>query len=291
MQEEFTLEKYLYRSGFSDGTIRTYMFQLENFLTVNPNAKNYGHKDILDAMEEITKHKKSASYRTAILAAIKKYYDYLVETGQRDDHPCKRLQIKLLRNYTVIHNDLFSSSELELLMDRKDRYPHLKIKNQVVISLLVYQGLTSGEISTMKVQHINLDEGKIFVKESRDLMRRHLEMNPKQYRIFDRYINESRKALMKVESDKLVIGVRGFPSTTGEVGYLVEQFRPLFPGRILNPLTIRQSVIANWLNEKKYPLETVQLMSGHRWMSTTARYRYTSNDEKRILINRFHPLG
>jgi len=59
----------------------------------------------------------------------------------------------------------------------------------------------------------------------------------------------------------------------------------------LNPSTIRQSVIANWLNEKKYPTEMVQLMAGHKTMSTTALYRYTANDEKRILINKFHPLG
>ncbi|HRE98597.1 MAG TPA: site-specific integrase, partial [Flavobacteriales bacterium] len=195
------------------------------------------------------------------------------------------------RDKSVIQQDLFSSTELELLMNREERYPDLKMKNQAVISLLIYQGLSSGEIANLKVQHIHLDEGKIFVKESRDLMRRHLEMHPKQYRIFDRYINESRKSLLKAETDKLIIGVRGNPITTGEVGYLVEQFKILFPGRNLNPSTIRQSVISNWLNEKKYPLEMVQLMAGHRWISTTQKYRHTSNDEKRILINRFHPLG
>ncbi len=135
-------------------------------------------------------------------------------------------------------------------MNREERYPDLKMKNQAVISLLIYQGLSSGEIANMKVQHIHLDEGKIFVKESRDLMRRHLEMYPKQYRIFDRYINESRNSLLKTETDKLIIGVRGNPITTGEVGYLVDQFKILFPGCHLNPSTIRHSVISNWLNKK-----------------------------------------
>lgn len=290
-QEEFTFEKYLYKIGFSDGSVKSYLYQVENYLTTYPDAEKFKHKDLLNALDDIGKLRPNARYKIAILSAIKKYYDYLVEIGRRDDHPCRTVFIRFNRNPSVIHNDLFSSPELELLMDRKDRYPHLKLKNQVVLSLLIYQGLTSGEIANMKVQHVNLDEGKIFVKESRDIMRRHLEMHPKQYRIFDKYITESRKNLLKVETDKLVIGIRGVPTTVGEVGYLVEQFWPLFPGRKLNPLTIRQSVISNWLNEKRYPLETVQLMAGHRWISTTARYKYTPHDEKRLLINRFHPLG
>ncbi|HRJ39351.1 MAG TPA: tyrosine-type recombinase/integrase [Flavobacteriales bacterium] len=290
-QEELTFEKYLYRIGFTNQSVKSYLYQFENFITVYPDAARFSYKDIMVVLEEIAKQKPNTRYRIAILSVIKKYYDYLIEIGQRDDHPCKTIQIKFNRDKSVIQQDLFSSTELELLMNREERYPDLKMKNQAVISLLIYQGLSSGEIANLKVQHIHLDEGKIFVKESRDLMRRHLEMHPKQYRIFDRYINESRKSLLKAETDKLIIGVRGNPITTGEVGYLVEQFKILFPGRNLNPSTIRQSVISNWLNEKKYPLEMVQLMAGHRWISTTQKYRHTSNDEKRILINRFHPLG
>lgn len=267
------------------------MYQIVNFLTVHPNAENYKYSDIINALEDIAKHKQNVRYRISILACIKKYYDYLIEAGRRNDHPCRTINIKQQRNKSVIHNDLFSSRELELLMNREERFPHLKLKNQAVISLLIYQGLTSGEIANMKVQHINLEEGKIFVKESRDLMRRHLDMHPKQYKIFDEYIHKFRKELLKTETDALIIGVRGLPTSTGEVGYLVEQFRPLFPGRHLNPTSIRQSVIANWLNEKRFPLETVQLIAGHRWISSTAKYRHTSLDEKRILINRFHPMG
>jgi len=44
--------------------------------------------------------------------------------------------------------------------------------------------------------------------------------------------------------DNLIIGTRGFPITTGEVRYLLEQFWTQFPGRSLNPLTVRQSVIS-----------------------------------------------
>lgn len=284
-------ETYLRKMNHSEQTIKTYVYQAEAFLVMNLKAKNYRYKDVLDALEIYTQHRDNGNYKTAILASIKKYYDYLIDAGIRNDHPCRTFHFKRLRKKGIIAQDLFTSEELELLLNREERYADLKLKNQALISLMIYQGLTSGEIASMKVQHINLDEGKIFVKESRTQSRRNLEIQPKQFKILDRYIHESRKKLLRTSTDALIIGKLGVPVTIGEVGYLVEQFKPLFPGRNLNPGTIRQSVIANWLNEKKLPLETVQLMAGHRWISSTLRYRQNSNEEKRLLINRLHPLG
>jgi integrase/recombinase XerD len=122
-------------------------------------------------------------------------------------------------------------------------------------------------------------------------LRRHLEMHPKQYGFFESYINESRKQLLKIESNLLFISTRGIPSGKDDIRYVVETFKHLFPDRNLNPESIRQSVISIWLNEKRFPLEQVQLMAGHKWISTTVRYRQAPTDERRLIINRLHPLA
>ena len=193
----------------------------------------------------------------------------------------------------MLLNDLFSSEELELLMNRKERYPALKLKNQVIISLLIYQGLMPGEIVELKTTNVDLDAGTIFLKGNTKLSRRHLELIPKQYRLFDRYLNESRAQLKQkgLKTDALVLGKLGTPITVDDVNYIVETAKSLFADRNLNPKTIRASVIANWLNEKKIPLEQAQLLAGHKWISTTVGYRHTSVDKQREMINKFHPLG
>jgi len=48
---------------------------------------------------------------------------------------------------------------------------------------------------------------------------------------------------------------------------MLHPMKALFPNKKLNPQTIRQSVIANWLNVDKIPLEDVQLLSGQKWMT------------------------
>lgn len=291
MKPTTTFHEYLHHIGHSERTMKSYEYTVSIFLHVNPEAENFKYKDVLNYLSENAKQS-SLRTKTAILAAIKKYYDYLIEIGKRNDHPCRTLHLKGgNRNKGVIHADLFGSEELELLLEREERYTILKQKNQVLVSLLIYQGMTVGEIADLKVQHIDLDKGTVFIKESRTQTKRHLELQPKQYRIIDRYIHESRKELISVETDALILGKLGKPITPEDAHYIVSTFKPLFPDRNLNPQTIRQSVIANWLNEKKIPLEQVQLMAGQKWISTTARYRQTSVEEQRAMMNKFHPMG
>ena len=292
MERAATLKQYLQHIGHSAKTIKSYLYTVDIFLHLSPGAENFKYKDVLNYMSEKGKHYNNIHTKTAVLSGIKKYYDYLIEIGKRNDHPCRTIYFKGgNRNRDIIHADLFTSQELELLMEREERYPALKLKNQVLVSLLIYQALTAGEIAALKVEHIDLDKGTVYVKESRTLAKRHLELQPKQYRLLDRYIQESRKELISVETDKLVLGKLGTPITTDDINYIVSTFKPLFPDRNLNSKTIRQSVIANWLNEKKIPLEQVQLMTGQKWISTTAKYRQTSVEEQRTLINKFHPMG
>lgn len=294
MKTELTFEQYLTQQGHTKQTIKSYVYEAGFFLESNPKAAKYTYKDILDYFATDGKQFKNKNYRTTILASIKRYYDYLVEIGQRNDHPCRRLFFKRgKRSQQVILNDLFSSEELEQLMHREERYEALKLKNQVLVSLLIYQGLTPGEIVGLKVSNIDLDAGTVFLKGNKKISKRHLELIPKQYRLFDRYLNESRPSLKQkgLKTDAFILGKLGTPITVDDVNYIIETAKPLFPDRNLNPKTIRASVIANWLNEKKIPLEQAQLLAGHKWISTTVAYRHTSVDKQREMINKFHPLG
>jgi integrase/recombinase XerD len=292
--EQLTFQQYLERQGHTAQTIKSYAYQASIFLDANPKADTYKYKDIASFLSDQSKAYKNLNYRNSILASIKRYYDYLIEVGKRNDHPCRRIFLKSgKRNKQVIHNDLFSSAELELLMQREERYEDLRLKNQVIISLLIYQALTAGEIAELKITNIDLDNGTVYLKGSQKLSRRHLELNPKQYRLMDNYLTIGRPKLKRkeIKTDRLILGKLGTPITVDDVNYIVSTFKSLFPDRNLNPKSVRQSVIANWLNERKMPLEQVQLLAGHKWISSTFGYRQTSSDEQREMINRFHPLG
>jgi len=83
----------------------------------------------------------------------------------------------------------------------------------------------------------------------------------------------------------------GKPESVDGIHSMLEPLKALFPQKKLHSKAIRMSVIANWLNERKIPLEDVQLMAGHKWPSSTERYHREDLEEQRRLINEFHPLN
>jgi site-specific recombinase XerD len=288
------IETYLEQQGHTPQTIRSYTYHIKVFLSRNPQAQHYQYKDVVAYFNKANDGYLNSNYRTAILAAIKRYYDFLIETGKRNDHPCRRLFLKSgMHKPRFVSNVLFSSEELERLLMREERYKDLKLKNQLILSFLIFQAVTPGEIASLRMNQIDLDSGTIFLQGNRHLGSRTIDLFPRQFRLVENYLREDRPKLLRTEkhSDILILNKLGSPVQVDDINYLIETFKPLFPDRNLNAMTIRQSVIANWLNEKRIPLEQVQLLAGHKWIGSTLVYRQKSMDEQRELINKWHPLG
>lgn len=284
-------EKYLKSIGFSNQTVRTYKHKAGAFYIANSNAASYTYQQVLTYFNTLQQQYTNSNTKDSYLMAIKKYYDYLIERGIREDHPCKTLFLKKRINKNFIPSNVFSPEELEQLLEREERYEHLRLKNKALISLLIYQGLSAGEICNLKIKHIDLDKGTMYVSGIRKLSNRTLELHPKQYRLFEHYISHARKRqLINGNSDFLILGFQGNPITVDDVNYLIGTLKPLFPDRNLTTLAIRNSVIYNLLNSKKIALEQVQLFAGHKWISTTAKFLQTPMNEQRELINKWFPV-
>jgi len=54
-------------------------------------------------------------------------------------------------------------------------------------------------------------------------------------------------------------------------------------------MQIRQSVITEWLKEKN--LRTVQYMAGHRYISSTERYKTSNLEDLKDALNKHHLLN
>lgn len=293
MKKPVTIKQYLYER-LAPQSADNYLYTINHFINTHPNAKKYKYQNLVNFLADVRqRYPKNIQTSIRILAAIKKYYDYLIFIGARGDHPCQTLTVKKGASQSIQLQDLFTSEELQLLLQRENRYRHLENRNKVLISLLIYQGLTSDELIRLDTDNIDLDNGTVYVKGSSKLNRRTLKLDSTQILLFDRYINQTRDEMMKRiarKTNKLILNKLGQPISVEGIFAVVEVLGPLFPERKLNPRSIRMSVICNWMNEKKLSLEAVQLLAGHKWPSTTEKYRKMDNLKQRELINRFFPI-
>jgi integrase/recombinase XerD len=286
-----TFERYLHGYNYAQRTVSEYVRLVNAFLNSNPSGHKYTHKEIVSYMNDRANDYPDTDTALHILHALKKYYSFLIETGQREDHPCFTLNMKAKKGRTIIHQDLFTSEELEQLVNRKEFFDVFAVKHQLTISLLIYQGLMAGELLRLKVQDINFDNGTMFIRSSRNQNSRYLGIHPKQVQLLDQYITGVRKRLLRTQTDLLLISSRtGMPIKIDDMSHVMKSCKPMFPDRNLHPITIRKSVIANWLNERKLPLEQVQIMAGHKCMSSTERYKQSNPIEQRELMNKWFPI-
>ena len=267
---------------YTDQTASRYARAVDHF-TTHIESEKATHKEIIDYLH---KHNKATA---PVLAALKKYFDYLIEKGIRNDHPCRTITTKK-KSKPMQHQDLFTVEELELLMKREERYPILRNRNKVLLSLLIYQGLTPQNITNLRTVDIDLDAGTVYVMATKQLTRRTLELRSNQVLRLHKYIYQDRAELMKTGSPRLFITQRGENLSVDALNRMLRPLQGLFSNKNLNASTIRQSVILNWINHYDYPLEDVQLLAGQRWLSSTVKYKVINRDDNREKINRFFPL-
>ncbi len=285
------IEKYLHQNLRSSTADRYYRI-ISHFTATHPKAKFYQYKDIVNHMANQRKNYDAGTCNT-MLAAFKKYYDYLLEAGLRNTHPCRTFRMRRKRTNIQVQN-LFTAAELEELLNQPNRYADMEVRNKVVLSLLIYQGLTCGELIKLNVADIDLDAGTVYVKSSSKLNSRTIELHRTQFSLFINYLSSTRKNLLKITGEnsakKLLIGKTGTPLVQDGIKALFKPLKHFFPDRVLNASTVRQSVIANLLNQKKASVLQVQEMSGMRYPSSAERYRSKDVEEQRKLINQYHPL-
>ena len=276
-------------------TAESYYRAITIYLKQNKKAKTASYHHVVDYLGEIRKQGKSPHTIKAILNAIKKYYRYLNHTGQRKDHPCNYLNLKDKLHNDAQLQDLFTAEELEELLgyEPKRFKNQLEIKNKTLLSLLIYQALTRSNINGLTVKDIYLEKGTIYIKSTSNTNSRTLKLKSNQVMLFYKYIHEIRPMLLKLNdrdtAERLFIGRKGKDEAGDSIKHLLQGMQSKFPGRKLNPITIRQSVIANLLKQKK-DIRIVQSFAGHKNPSATERYKQGDTEELQHLINKYHPI-
>lgn len=284
------LTNYL-QNELSEGTIKTYLYEIEKFKKHYRNPEKLSYQNIMEYVELLRKNYNPQSVKRTIYA-IKKYYDYLVETGKIKINIAANIKIKDGKENPIQLQELLTEKELQKLLEpRKERYPILEKRNQIIISLLVNQGLLVGDIEKLKIEDVDLKSAKIRIRKSGITNERILELKAEQILLFYEYLKEEREQLETFRTEKenyFLLGKLGTKITADDINYLVSTYKKNFTKK-LTSITIRQSVIKLKLDQGEN-LRKVQYFAGHKNADTTEKYRETGINALQTAINQYHPI-
>jgi integrase/recombinase XerD len=290
-----SFETYLKEEGFKPETVYQHRKYASYFLAWLTDAsltlEQVTYTDVLDFADYLKHDDRPASQPgkgvnliNRVMLAVRYYYSWLQYEGHTSHNPAAGISLKgAIR--TVPH-DLLSKEELEALYEAYEIRDERTHRNKVIIGLLVYQALTREELETLRPEHLKLREGKIQVPKTGRQNGRTLHLQPHQVLDLQEYSLLVRPKLQN-KSERLFTGRDDLESLKNSLLHLNHALRRINP-KIKHAVQIRQSVITEWLKEKD--LRTVQYMAGHRYVSSTERYRESNLEDLKEALSKHHPL-
>ena len=281
-------KKHLINKGFSTSTANDY----NNFIV--KKFKRFLHENHLniDSLEhehlmQYIRHRKSQGVSAKTINLELKKISYYLEFKQL---PGIAESIRLKGVQRRIPHDLFTEKQLDEIYNRfpesRNPWTHedtLK-RYHLVLGLKIYQGLQVQELIKLETSHLKLDKGKIYVPGTRRTNKRILDLKPFQIMPLHEYLlTERQKYLEAIEGNRLFPPARlkrGMP----RIKDMINRYEP----RLKSLHQIRASVITGWLNH--YNLRQVQYMAGHRYVSSTERYRSDNLEDLQKELEKYHPL-
>ena len=291
MSQLISIEEYL-AQHYTEQTAKAYLREIRAYVQTASRPEKATYQDVTNYLGMLRQRYDNSRTLNRILASVKAYYSYLHYIGKRSDHPARTIRLRDQPSRDIQLQDLFSEEELELLLQRQERFMNLAYRNQVLISLLIYQALLPRELAALTLNDLNLNEGTVYIKGSDRTNARTLSLKPMQIMLIHEYLHDIRPRLLKGKfSDRLLITSRGSGENVVHlVSFFKRDYRDTFPGRVVNMKTIRQSVITNLLKQG-HDLSQVQAFAGHKYPSTTERYQQSSVEALQEQIRKYHPMG
>ena len=160
---KINFENYLIEKQFDKTTIKKYLKQTDLFLEWLKNqqlkAKETKYNDILEFINHCKKKGKNTGQINYILVSIRHYYSYLQKYKSSNiKNPASGIKIR--GTTKKLPADLLKPEQLEIIYNN---YKSKKRANKIILGLIVYQGLSSSDLSKLETLHINLRAGKIYV--------------------------------------------------------------------------------------------------------------------------------
>jgi len=281
-------KEWLINKGFSIGTAGKYSYFTGKKFTLwlHENELNIESLEHEHIMQYIRFRKGQGVGAKTINLELKQISYYL----EFKELPNVAGPIRLKGVQRRIPHDLFTEKQLD---DIYQKFPgsrnNLTHENtlktyHLILGLKIYQGLQEQELAKLETGHLQLDKGKIYVPSTKRTNKRILDLKPFQILPLHEYLLTERTSLTEeIEGNYLFHKKRLIRGMT-RIKAMINRYEP----KLTSLLQIRSSVITNWL--KHYNLREVQYMAGHKYVSSTERYRTDNLEDLQKELEKYHPL-
>ena len=276
------------QKGYSLGTIEAYGFDIGKGLI--PFLLQEGKSQIAEVTKDdigaylrfLTLDKgNSAVTRARKLAAIKSFFNYLVENTELKTNPASSIKSPRIPGKEPEYLTDEESIRLLTTIARKAK-SKLHKRDIAMVVLFLHTGLRASELTNLKLVNVDLDKNQIKVTRKGN-KEQYLHLNGETVRVLKNYLANRPEAL----NGRLFVGTNGADLNRTYVYSMVRRYMKLAginKGKH-GPHVLRHTFCTR-LHQKGVGPFTIKDLAGHKSLNTTMRYVKIENKEQAEAIDR-----
>jgi len=277
-----------FERGFSPGTIEAYRLDLGKGLIPflhrqgKFNAEEVTKHDIRAYLDYVATSKgNSSATRARKLAAIKSFFNYLVENEGLKANPAASIRSPKIAQKEPVY--LVDEEAMQLLTTiARKAQPRVRERDMAMVILFLHGGLRVSELVTLKLVNVHLEAQQIKITRKGN-KEQYLHLNGETVSILGRYLAKRPQA----ENGRFFVGANGSNLTRSYVYWVVQKYMKLAginKGK-RGPHILRHTFCTR-LHQKGVAPFTIKELAGHKSLNTTMRYIKIENKEQAEAVNR-----
>ena len=215
--EEFTHDLQL--KGRSEVTIFHYCLHTRLFLDwIQMLPRQVGISDIRRYLFYIYNEKQYALETIKLkIRSIKRFYEYLFETGQVLIDPCA--DIKEPRGQRMLPKAVMTPDEMESILQEIPETSLVKLRDRAIISVLYSTAIRLSELEQLDLSDVNLSEGMLHIRKGKGGHDRQAILNKDAVNAISLYLKARRE--IPDDSPALWINFKGTRLTKWWIQYMI----------------------------------------------------------------------
>ncbi|MGQ0587782.1 MAG: site-specific tyrosine recombinase XerD [Gammaproteobacteria bacterium] len=230
----------------------------------------------------------SARSQARLLSALRRYYRFLVRERLRPDDPTALIGAPRLGR--PLPKSL-SAGDVDKLLAAPDTRDALGLRDRAMLELMYASGLRVSELVKLPTHQLNLQRGVVQVigKGGRERL---VPIGEEAAHWLERWLRQGRPELVGHRpAEAVFVSRRGGGMTRQNFWLLIKRHaRAAGVAAKLSPHTLRHA-FATHLLEHGADLRAVQMLLGHRDLSTTQIYTHVTRARLKSLHEKHHPRG
>lgn len=280
---------YLKRKGLKETSIVAYQRRVSQFVQwliengITPNKTKYN-----DVISYIS-HQKRRGLTSRSINQDQVAIRYYFESKGVKNNPSTDIKVK--GTPRAIPKDLLDENQLIEIYEGCVDGSTFRLRDKVMLGLMIFQGACAGDIQSMEPEDVDLKRGRITITKKLKSNERILALHPQQIIDFHHYIEKARPLLnlqRENQSEMLFTSSSTGSKIHNTLQRLAKRLKKQHP-EFRDYLQLRASVISNWM--KEHNLREVQYRAGHRYVSSTEKYKSADMSSLQNELRGFDPMN